>query len=89
MIPVEAIADASMDTTMRSSIKTGDRVAYSARFLQATVQHSGSAPFARGTVKRIQGTAWKLATVRWDNDRTSRVHIANLARVGSPEMNAD
>jgi hypothetical protein len=67
------------------SIKIGDKVGYSHAFLKSTGQHTGSVPFAKGTVTDLVtfGSA-TLALVDWDTpDMPERVNVANLARVGS------
>ena len=71
---------------MSKPIEIGDRVAYSARFLRDTVQHTGNVPFARGVVVSILD-GW-LAVIFWQEALrgTGRVNVGNLARVGSPEM---
>ena len=71
-------------------IRVGDRVAYSAAFLQSTGQYAGDVPHARGEVKALitLGEA-TLAEIEWDKpDLPRRVNIANLCHVGGRGFSA-
>jgi hypothetical protein len=65
-------------------IKIGDRVAYSAAFLQSTGQYAGDAPHAKGEVKALVPLGeTTLAEIEWDHpDLPERVNVANLCLVG-------
>jgi len=68
---------------MSTTISKGTRVAYSRTFLNSTAQHAGWAPFARGRVVKIDGHrrgGLRLATVLWDDKRTTYVNVLNLVR---------
>ena len=73
------------------SIQVGDRVAYSAKFLRSIGCYSGDMPHARGTVTALQPLGQTtLAVVDWNTDEIPRrVNTANLAKVGTPAMNAN
>lgn len=74
----------------KSAIQAGDNVALSAAFLRSTGQFSGRAPALRGEVAAIDDLGGcKLALIAWNDGTESRVNVANLARVGSPAMNAN
>ncbi len=67
------------------SISPGDRVAYSAAWLQSIGAYTGELPQARGTVLRLQPIGQQqLAVVQWDQaaDLPARVLVSNLAKVG-------
>jgi hypothetical protein len=65
-------------------IKIGDRVAYSAAFLQSTGQYAGDAPHAKGIVVALtQLGESTLAQIEWDTpDLPGKVNVANLCQVG-------
>ena len=68
---------------MNRPIQTGDRVAYSAKFLRSIGCQTGPIPFARGRVIVMRHYAGAtLATVAW-NDPTmpDGVNVANLIAV--------
>ena len=48
------------------TIKPGDVVAYSAKFLHSIGCHTGPIPFARGEVLSVND--WGVAHVAWDRD---------------------
>ncbi len=67
-------------------IKVGDKVGYSHDWLRSTGNHTGPIPFARGVVIELAelSPGCTLARVDWnDPDIPARVHVGNLARVGS------
>ena len=68
---------------MNRPIQTGDRVAYSAKFLRSIGCQTGPIPFARGRVivmRHYAGTT--LATVEWrDPAMMDTVNVANLIPV--------
>ena len=55
---------------MKPNIKTGDRVAYSARFLRSICDYSHASASKRGTVTGLKtyGHGFTVATIKWDND---------------------
>lgn len=70
-------------TSRTSPIKTGDRVAYSARFLRSIGAYTGDLPFARGTVTEIKKLGeTTIAVIDWGNEEmASKVNVVNLCRV--------
>lgn len=71
---------------MKSDIKPGDRVKYSARFLRSIACQTGPACFVTGTVtttNRYGGRSGvTVATVAWDDPHDGEaVNVANLVRV--------
>jgi hypothetical protein len=74
----------------KTAIQAGERVAFSAAFLRSTGQFSGRVPALRGDVLAIDDLGGcKLALIRWQDGTESRANVANLARIGSPAMNAN
>lgn len=74
----------------KQAIALGDKVAFSAAFLRSTGQFSGRTPALRGTVAAIEDLGGcVLALVQWHDGTEFRVNVKNLARVGSPAMNAN
>ncbi len=73
-----------------SKLQIGDKVAYSATFLQSISCYTGDIPFARGIVTEIKPVGERqLITVDWGNeDIPSKVISGNLAKVGTPGMSA-
>lgn len=74
---------------MAKQIVVGDRVAYSARFLQSTAQYTGKAPALRGRVMEVNAITpdWTLATVKWDGAaEPMNINVFNLAVVGTAAM---
>ena len=74
------------------ALQIGDKVAYSAAYLQSTGQYTGDVPFARGVVTGFEklGFTMRVARVAWDcEDCAGRVIETNLAKVGSRAMSAD
>ena len=67
------------------TVQIGDRVAYSAKWLQSTGQVAGDIGHARGVVVALESPTpdWTLATIQWNGDFPARVNVANLARVGA------
>lgn len=68
---------------MKTDIRPGDDVAYSAKFLRSIGCQTGPMPAARGRVTAVRRYAGvTLATVAW-NDPTmpEGVNVANLVRV--------
>lgn len=60
-------------------IVVGTRVRYSAEFLRNTGQFSGEVPHLRGEVTMLEPLGQcTLATVSWNNGRSSGVLVANL-----------
>lgn len=81
----------------KTNIAIGDRVAYSAKFLRSIAGYTGEMPFLRGTVRDIREfrSGTYLAVIEWTGDpyldeegNLPRVNVLNLARVGTPDMNA-
>ena len=69
-----------------STLKVGDKVGYSKKFLQSTGQYTGPIPFARGVITELKayGIDFTLATVDWDTpEAPEKVNVKNLAKVGS------
>ncbi len=64
------------------SIKVGDRVCYSRRFLQSISCFTGDLPQGRGTVTELkQYGETTLAVIDWGGmDLPSKVNVANLSR---------
>jgi hypothetical protein len=52
---------------MATKLKTGDRVAYAARFLRSTGQFTGPGGQRRGTFVTYWDEGEKYARVRWDD----------------------
>ena len=75
---------------MSKKITIGDRVAYSATFLRSIGCYSGDMAHARGTVSAMLPFGNRfVAIIEWDRpDIPAKVVTANLAKVGSPAMNA-
>jgi hypothetical protein len=71
-------------------IQVGDRVAYSAAFLQSTGQYAGDVPHAKGEVKALITLGeTTLAEIEWDKpDLPRRANIANLCNVGGRGFSA-
>ena len=63
-----------------TEIKPGDRVCFSRRFLQSTVQYTGFAPFAVGSVEALEdlGGDLVIAFIRWDDGSAGGVNVNNL-----------
>lgn len=73
----------------KQAIALGDKVAFSAAFLRSTGQFSGPKPALRGIVAALEDLGGcVLASVQWTDGTESRANVLNLARVGSPAMNA-
>ncbi len=72
-------------------IKVGDRVAYSAAFLQSTGQYAGDLPHAKGEVKALVPLGeTTLAEIQWDTpELPRRVNVANLCQVGGRGYGTD
>src|SRR5262245_51484731 len=72
-------------------IKVGDRVAYSAAFLQNTGQFAGDLPHAKGlVVGLVQLGETTLAEIDWDTPEIPRrVNVANLCQVGGRGYSAE
>lgn len=71
---------------------TGDRVAYSANWLRSTGTFAGELPQLRGTIINLEEVCkdFVLAHVQWDGyAETKTINQRNLAKVGTPAMNAD
>ena len=71
-----------------SSIKVGDRVAVSARFLRSTGQHTGDICFCRGKVTELKSYGeLTLAVIEWEPlngvapDVPGKMAVSNLSRV--------
>ena len=60
-------------------LRAGDRVAYSAHFLRS-IQAPFDVASMRGTVEEVTG---QFVRVNWDDERSMRAHVSNIARVGS------
>lgn len=77
----------------RSTIEVGSRVAYSARFLRSTGQHTGRAPALRGTVRALDPFGdGSMAQVDWHDGTGGRVLVPNLtltSRIGIDAALAD
>jgi hypothetical protein len=73
---------------MKTDIRPGDGVAYSARFLRSIVCQTGRMPAARGRVTAVRSYAGTtLATVAWhDPSMPDAVNVANLVRVEDMAM---
>lgn len=79
-----------MTKTKAKQITAGDRVAFSAAFLRSTGQFTGRVPFLRGDIASLDDLgSCVLALIQWNDGTESRVNVKNLARVGSPAMNAN
>lgn len=79
-----------MTRSKAKQFTAGDRVAFSAAFLRSTGQLTGRVPFLRGTVVSLDDLGGRvLALTQWDDGTESRANVNNLARVGSPAMNAN
>ena len=67
------------------TVQIGDKVAYSAKWLQSTGQVAGAIGHARGVVVALESPMpdWTLATIQWDGDYPDTVNVANLAKVGA------
>lgn len=79
-----------MTRAKAKQLTAGDRVAFSAAFLRSTGQFTGRVPFLRGTVVSLDDLGGcVLALIQWDDGTESRANVNNLARVGSPAMNAN
>lgn len=50
-----------------SKLNPGDRVAYAAKFLRNTCQHTGAAPMRRGTFVSYWSANPDFARVKWDD----------------------
>jgi len=68
---------------MKTDIRPGASVAYSARFLRSIGCQTGRMPSARGRVTAVRSYAGTtLATVAWhDPSMPNAVNVANLVRV--------
>lgn len=65
----------------QDTIAVGTRVGYASAFLRNTGQHTGWAPFAKGTVTELHdiGARMHLAVVQWDDQtKPGRVLTSNL-----------
>jgi len=76
------------------TLKIGDKVQYSAKFLRSISCYAGALPFAQGEIIDLIGKIeeeYRIATVRWINafdldiDLIARVNVANLIRIGEIE----
>jgi len=64
-----------------NTIKIGDKVGYSRRWLRSTGTYTGPIPMARGIVTELNGM---IAVVDWNNPEIpTKVHVSNLAQIGS------
>jgi len=70
-----------------TTIKVGDRVAFSRAHLRSTRQFTGWAPFARGTVIQIDDFGrgalspdLSVATVVWGDHEPTRIDVKDLVR---------
>jgi hypothetical protein len=70
-------------SNQRLSVKVGDTVAYSRKFLQSICQLTGPMPFARGQViAMVPLGQTMLAKIDWENESLpDKVNIANLSLV--------
>jgi len=66
------------------SVKPGDRVAYTIKFLKAIKQSHEDMSRDRGVVLSVKkyGERVTLVMVRWEGDSPNRVNVRNLAKVG-------
>jgi hypothetical protein len=63
-------------------LAVGDKVRFTALFLQSTAQHSGPAPLMRGVVTRLEDIAGTVyAYVDWGVGEPKRVHAGNVCRL--------
>ena len=56
---------------MKSQFTTGDRVAYSAKFLRSIGDYSHGSASMRGTVtgvREIRGMKFPIVSIKWDHD---------------------
>lgn len=77
---------------MKSSLKVGDRVRYSTKFLRSISAYTGDLPFARGEIeelKPIGRSELLIATIKWDRaygggdegSAARKVLVSNLERI--------
>jgi hypothetical protein len=71
------------NSPQRVSVKVGDTVAYSKKFLQSVCQLTGPMPYARGqVVAMVPLRQTMLAKIEWENDDLpDKVNTANLSLV--------
>ena len=75
-----------------STIKIGDKVAYSAAWLRSTGQMAGDIGHARGVVTDLDVTPdYTIATVDWGGDPEvpTRINVRSLARIGERGFSHD
>ncbi len=73
----------------RSGLQVGDKVGYSATWLKSIAAGpTDELWFYRGVIVSLRTVAPRfiIASVKWNNEKESRVNVANLAKPGTPSF---